>query len=78
MVKTYKSSQYLDGITIAVNFKNCIKQLKYYFTNIIKVKEKILAGKIIDTPYVIFQRDRRKRDIPVKKDRREVTLIGLN
>lgn len=37
-----------------------------------------LAGKIINIPYVIFQRDRRKRDIPVEKNRREVALIGLN
>ncbi|GAH19009.1 unnamed protein product, partial [marine sediment metagenome] len=58
--------------------EKCTKQLKCYFSNVNKVKEKILAGKIIDTPYVIFQRDRRKRDIPAKKDRREVALIGLN
>jgi len=36
----------------------------------IKQEEEILVGKIINTPYVIFQRDRRKRDIPVRKDRR--------
>ena len=60
VVRIFKdNAQYLAGITTAANFENCIKQLKYYFSNIIKVKEKIIAGEIIDLPYLTFQRDRR-------------------
>ena len=60
VVKTYKSNAwYLTGITTAIEWEKCIKQLKYYFSNINRVKEKILAGEILNTPYTIFQRDRR-------------------
>lgn len=60
VVRIFKDNAwYLAGIAIAVNFENCIKQLKYYFSNIIKVKERIIAGEIIDLPYLTFQRDRR-------------------
>lgn len=37
----------LTGITNAINFEDCIRQLRYYFLDINKVREKILAGKII-------------------------------
>ena len=58
-VKIFKDNAwYLAGITTAVNFENCKKQLSYYFTNIIKVKERIIAGEIIDSPYLTLQRDR--------------------
>jgi len=60
VVKTYKSNAwYLTGITTAIEWEKCIKQLKYYFSNINRVKEKILAGEILNTPYTIFQKDRR-------------------
>jgi len=60
VVRTYKSNaRYLAGITAAVNFENCTKQLRCYFVNIIKVKERIIAGGIIDLPYLTFQKDRR-------------------
>jgi len=78
VIKTYKSSQYLDGITIAVNFKNCIKQLRYYFENIKKIKEKILAGKIIDLPYLILQRDRRVNQEKRIRDERRRQLMYLS
>jgi len=60
IVKIFKDNAwYLAGITIAVNFENCKKQLSYYFANIIKVKERIIAGEIIDLPYLTLQKDRR-------------------
>lgn len=71
MVRTYKGNAwYLADITNAIEWEKCIKQLKYYFSNVKKIKEKIFDGKIIDTPYVIFQRDRRKKDILLGNDRR--------
>ena len=61
VVRIYKgNADALAGLTTAVNFENCIKQLKWYFSNIIKVKERIIAGKIIDLPYLTLQRDRRE------------------
>ena len=59
-VKIFKDNAWhLAGITTAVNFENCKKQLSYYFANIIKVKERIIAGEIINLPYLTLQRDRR-------------------
>lgn len=71
VVRTHKSNaRYLAGITTAVEWEKCIKQLKCYFSNVKEIKEKILTGKIIDTPYAIFQHDRRKKGISVGNDRR--------
>jgi len=46
VVKTYKSNAwYLAGITTAIEWENCIKRLKYYFPDVNKVREKILAAR---------------------------------
>jgi len=76
MVKTYKSNAwYLAGIITAVNFENCIKQLRYYFANIIKVKERIIAGEIIDLPYLTLQRDRRvNEEKRIRNERRRYLM----
>jgi len=73
MVKTYKSNAwYLAGITTAIEWEKCIKQLKYYFSNINRVKEKILAGEILNTPYTIFQKDRRvNKEKRIENERRK-------
>jgi len=61
IVKIYKSKAwYLAGKTVAIEWEKCIKQLKYYFSNSNKIKEKIITGEIIDTPYLTLQRDRRR------------------
>jgi len=54
----------------AVNFEACKRRLRLYFSELEKVKERIIAGEIISIPYVTFQRDRRKKDIPVGDNRR--------
>ena len=72
VVRIFKDNAwYLAGIAATVNFDNCIKQLGYYFENIIKVKERIIAGKIIDLPYLTLQRDRRvNQEKRVRNERR--------
>jgi len=57
-------------LTTAVIFEACKRRLRLYFSNLEKVREKIIAGEIIDLPFVTFQKDRRKRDIPVENDQR--------
>jgi len=47
------------NLTSAINFESCKRQLRLYFPDFEKVKEKIIAGEIIDLPYVTFQKDRR-------------------
>lgn len=51
-----------------VTFESCKKRLRLYFSNLEKVRERIMAGKIIDIPYMTFQRDRRVNE---KKDDQE-------
>ena len=72
VVKIFKDNAwYLAGLATAVNFENCVKQLKYYYADIIKVKERIIAGKIIDLPYLTLQCDRRvKQEKRIRNERR--------
>ncbi|MBA7545367.1 hypothetical protein ES705_37733 [subsurface metagenome] len=79
VVRIFKNNAwYLAGIATAVNFENCIKQLGYYFANIIKVKEMINAGEIIDLPYLTFQRDRRVNQEKRIRDERRRHLMYLS
>ena len=48
-----------DNPTSAINFEACKRRLRLYFSDLEKVKEKIIAGEIIDIPCVTFQKDRR-------------------
>ena len=47
------------GFTSAINFENRKKWLGLYFSDLKKIKEKILTGEIIDIPYLTLQKDRR-------------------
>jgi hypothetical protein len=78
VVRIFKDNAGIANLASAINFDACKRRLRLYFFNLEKVKERIIAGEIINIPYVTLQKDRRKRDIPVEKDRREVALIGLN
>ena len=49
----------IAGFTSAINFENRKKWLGLYFSDLKKVKERILAGEIIDVPYLALQKDRR-------------------
>ncbi len=59
--------------TSAVNFEACRKRLKLYFSDLEKVKQKIIAGEIINLPYVTLQKDRRiKKEKCFKNERRSL------
>jgi len=47
------------NLTSAVTFEACNRRLRLYFPDLEKVKERIIAGEIIDIPYLTLQRDRR-------------------
>ena len=47
------------NLTSTVTFEDCKRRLRLYFSNFEKVKERIIAGEIIDIPYLTLQRDRR-------------------
>ena len=72
VVQTYtEKAEQLAGITSAIDFEDCKKRLRLYFTNIGKVKAMLYAGKKIDIPFVTLQKDRRIRDLKIKNERRE-------
>ena len=69
VVKIFKDNAgNFANLTSAITFEACKRRLGLYFSDLKKVKERIIAEEIIDLPYVTFQQDRRKRDIPVRKD----------
>ena len=62
----------IAGFTSAINFENRKKWLGLYFSDLKKIKEKILAGEIIDIPYLTLQKDRRvnKKEM-IRNERRK-------
>jgi len=67
-----KNAWYLAGRVNVIKWEDCIRQIKYYFSNIDKIRKKIIAGEIIDLPYVTFQKDRRINKKKVKNERRKI------
>lgn len=62
VVRTFKDNAgKFANLTSVVDFGACKRRLRLYFSDLEKVKERIVAGEIIDIPYVTFQRDRRKK-----------------
>ena len=72
VVKTFKdNARKFTNLTTAVTFEACKRRLRLYFSDLKEVKERIIAGKIIDLPYVTFQRDRRiNKEKRIKNDQR--------
>ena len=72
VVRIYKNNAwYLAGKIKVIEWENCIKRLKLYFSDINKIKKKIIAGEIIDLPYLTFQKDRRiNKEKKIKNERR--------
>jgi len=52
------------NLTSTVTFESCKRRLRLYFSDLEKVKERLIAGEIIDLPYVTFQCDKRKKGYP--------------
>ena len=65
-------------LTTAVNFEACKRRLKLYFSDLEEVKERIIAGKIIDLPYLILQKDRRVNQEKRIRDERRRHLMQLS
>ena len=59
VVSIFKENAGFNNPTSAVTFEACKKRLKLYFSDLEKVKQKIMAGEIINIPYLTLQRDRR-------------------
>lgn len=57
--------------TSAVPFESCRRRLRLYFSSLKKVKDRIIDGEVIFTPYATFRKDRRRENIEVKDERRQ-------
>ena len=79
VVKIFKdNARKFANLTTAVNFEACKRRLGLYFSDLEKVKERIIAGKIIDLPYLILQRDRRVNQEKRVRDERRRHLMYLS
>jgi len=75
VVKIFKDNAgRFANLTSAVNFESCKRRLKLYFSNLEKVRERILSGEIISVPFVSFRKDRRVKNEKVKNERRKNKL----
>jgi len=71
VVGIYKdNARNFAGLTIARDWKDFTRRLRYYYSDIFEIKERILNGKVIDLPYVTLQLDRRVRRERVETERR--------
>ncbi|GAJ12151.1 unnamed protein product, partial [marine sediment metagenome] len=60
VVGIYKdNAKQFAGKVIIDDWKNFTRRLRYYYSNIFTVKEKILNGGIIELPYISLMKDRR-------------------
>ena len=73
VVSIFKENAGLDNPASAVTFEACKKRLRLYFSDLEKVKQKIIAGEIIDIPYLTLQKDRRiNKEKQFKNERRSL------
>jgi len=61
----------IAGLTSVITFEDCRKRLRMYFSDLKKIKEKILSGEIIDIPYLTLQKDRRINKKMIRNERRK-------
>jgi len=64
------SARNFKGLTIVDDWKSFTRRLRYYFSDVNKVKDRIIGGEIIGLPYITLQKDRRCKDVRVKDERR--------
>jgi len=73
IVRIFKdNARRFANLVTAVNFEACKRRLRLYFSDLKKVKERIIAGEIISIPYVTFQKDRRvNKEKGIKNEQRK-------
>jgi len=65
-----KDAEQYAGLTLVLDFEVCKKRIRFYYRNVGQIKARLYSGEKISMPYVVLQKDRRIRDIPVRVDRR--------
>lgn len=77
VIKIFKdSARKFANLTSAVTFESCKRRLRLYFSDLEKVKERIIAGEIIDLPHLTLQRDRRiNKEKKIRNERRRHLML---
>lgn len=77
VIKIFKdSARKFANLASSVTFKSCKKRLRLYFSDLEKVKERIIAGEIIDLPHLTLQRDRRiNKGKRIRNERRRHLML---
>ena len=71
VIKIFKdNAEKFANLVTAVTFESCKSRLRFYFSNLGKVKERILSGEIINLPYLTLQKDRRIKREKVEVEKR--------
>jgi len=66
-----------SNLTYTATYEDCKRRLRLYFSDLKKVKERIITGEIITIPYFTFQKGRRiNKEKRVKHERRRHLLPG--
>jgi dsDNA-specific endonuclease/ATPase MutS2 len=79
VVKIFKdNAKKFANLTTAVTFEDCKRRLRLYFSDLEKVKERIIAGGIIDLPDLTLQRDRRVDEEKRVRNERRRHLMHLS
>ncbi|MBA7538289.1 hypothetical protein ES705_30564 [subsurface metagenome] len=73
-----RNAENFSGLTIVRDWKNFTRRLRYYYSNIFEIKEKILNGAVIDLPYITLQKDRRVKNVNIGLKRRANEKIEEN
>ncbi|MBA7552391.1 hypothetical protein ES705_44952 [subsurface metagenome] len=79
VVKIFKdNAKKFANLITAVTFESCKKRLRLYFSDLEKVKERIISGEIIDLPYLTLQRDRRVNEEKRIRNERRRHLMQIS
>ena len=77
VVRIFKdNARKIANLTTTLSYEACKRRLKLYFSNLERVKERIIAGKIIDLPYLTLQRNRRvSEEKRIRNERRRHLML---
>ena len=73
VVKIFRdNAENFKGITVANEWEEIVRQIRLYFSDPKKVRQKINNGEVVNLPYFSLQRDRRVKKEKVTEERRSL------
>lgn len=76
VVKIFRdNAENFKGITVANEWEEIARQIRIYFSDPKKVRQRINNGEVVNLPYFSLQKDRRVRDIKVTEEQRRLVQV---